>query len=65
LTDRLFLQSAVGEEAAKLRDCSHIDEMLRLVSAESSPEFSGKEQTRVTSKALSFSQFIIPRFLPL
>ncbi|XP_071032317.1 sarcalumenin-like isoform X2 [Oncorhynchus clarkii lewisi] len=31
---------AVGEEAAKLRDCSHIDEMLRLVSAESSPEFS-------------------------
>ncbi|XP_071032316.1 sarcalumenin-like isoform X1 [Oncorhynchus clarkii lewisi] len=30
----------VGEEAAKLRDCSHIDEMLRLVSAESSPEFS-------------------------
>ncbi|XP_036805121.1 sarcalumenin-like isoform X2 [Oncorhynchus mykiss] len=31
---------AVGEETAKLRDCSHIDEMLRLVSAESSPEFS-------------------------
>ncbi|XP_036805120.1 sarcalumenin-like isoform X1 [Oncorhynchus mykiss] len=30
----------VGEETAKLRDCSHIDEMLRLVSAESSPEFS-------------------------
>ncbi|XP_055773724.1 sarcalumenin-like isoform X1 [Salvelinus fontinalis] len=29
----------VVEEATKLRDCSHIDEMLRLVSAESSPEF--------------------------
>ncbi|XP_071245646.1 sarcalumenin-like isoform X1 [Salvelinus alpinus] len=30
---------AVVEEATKLRDCSHINEMLRLVSAESSPEF--------------------------
>ncbi|XP_045546971.1 sarcalumenin isoform X1 [Salmo salar] len=30
---------AVVEEAAKLRDCSHIDEMLQLVSAESAPEF--------------------------
>ncbi|XP_071245647.1 sarcalumenin-like isoform X2 [Salvelinus alpinus] len=29
----------VVEEATKLRDCSHINEMLRLVSAESSPEF--------------------------
>ncbi|XP_055773725.1 sarcalumenin-like isoform X2 [Salvelinus fontinalis] len=32
-------EAAVVEEATKLRDCSHIDEMLRLVSAESSPEF--------------------------
>ncbi|XP_045546972.1 sarcalumenin isoform X2 [Salmo salar] len=32
-------QAKVVEEAAKLRDCSHIDEMLQLVSAESAPEF--------------------------
>ncbi|XP_045546973.1 sarcalumenin isoform X3 [Salmo salar] len=33
------VEAAVVEEAAKLRDCSHIDEMLQLVSAESAPEF--------------------------
>ncbi|XP_071245649.1 sarcalumenin-like isoform X4 [Salvelinus alpinus] len=33
------VEAAVVEEATKLRDCSHINEMLRLVSAESSPEF--------------------------
>ena len=46
LTESLFLQSAGEDEAAgsTMRDRSHIEDTLRLATAEPSEKFSGKEQ---------------------